>query len=303
MKRNVCIGGVASGALLLSAGLACAQESAPKVRIDAMEGPPMFMLQQGDAPPMPGPEAGNVGFFAEGVELLGFGGPHGGKVVTGSPFTATAISETTQTLADGNRITRKTQSSLYRDSHGRFRKEVSLSAIGPLAASGQPRSFIVIHDPVAGTSFVLEQEEKIARKLPSKLTLPPGAEATKDQPEYHVQAASQDTVKTESLGTQQINGMTAEGTRMTRTIAPGQIGNELPITIVSETWYSNDLKMTVMSKRSDPRFGETTYTLSNIQRTEPDASLFTVPSDYNIQEGGPRTKRFHFEAPAAPPSN
>jgi hypothetical protein len=263
----------------------------------------VFMLQQADAPPMPGGEPGNVGFVTEGVELLGFG-PHGGKVVTGSPFTATAISETTQTLADGNRITRKTQSNLYRDSQGRFRKEVSFSGIGPLAASGQPRSFVVIHDPVAGTSFVLAQEEKIARKLPGKMVSAPGADIAKDQVEYQIKTGSQDAVKTESLGTQAVNGLMAEGTRVTRTIAAGQIGNELPITIVSETWYSNDLKMTVMSKRNDPRLGETTYNLTNIQRTEPDASLFAVPQGYTITEGGPPHMRgFRVAQPAAPPNN
>ena len=303
MKRNVWISALASGALLLTAGSAGAQDSISRVRVDAVEGPPMLMLQQADAPSMAGPETGDVGFVTEGVELLGFGGPHGGKTVTGSPFSATAISESTQTLADGNRITRKTQSNLYRDSQGRFRKEVSLAAIGPLAASGQPRSFVVIHDPVAGTNFVLEQEEKIARKMPSKLSPGPGTEGANGQVAYQVKTGSQDAVKKESLGTQTISGITAEGTRATRTIAAGQIGNELPITIVSEIWYSNDLQMTVMSKRSDPRFGDTTYTLSNIQRTEPDASLFTVPSDYTITEGGPHIRSFHGAPPPPLPNN
>lgn len=300
MKRNAWMSALASGALLLAAGITGAQETVSKMRVDAVEGPPMFMLQQADASPMAGPETGNVGFVTEGIELLGFG-PHGGKTVTGSPFSATAVSETTQTLADGNRITRKTQSNLYRDSQGRFRKEVSFSGVGPLAASGQPRSFVVIHDPVAGTSFVLEQEEKIARKLPGKMVASPGADVA-NHAEYQIKTASQDAVKTDSLGTQEVNGLMAEGTRVTRTIAPGQIGNELPITIVSETWYSNDLQMTVMSKRSDPRFGETTYTLTNIQRAEPDASLFKIPQDYIITEGGPHIRGFRTTAPA-PPDN
>ena len=149
---------------------------------------------------------------------------------------------------------------------------------------------------------MLEQEEKIARKMPGKLSPPPGAEDAKGQVAYQVKTGSQDAVKKEALGTQTISGVTVEGTRTTRTIAAGQIGNELPITIVSETWYSNDLQMTVMSKRSDPRFGDTTYTLANIQRTEPDASLFTVPSDYTITEGGPHIRGFRATAPAAPPN-
>ncbi len=73
-----------------------------------------------------------------------------------------------------------------------------------------------------------------------------------------------------------------EGTRSTRTIAAGQIGNEKPIEIVSESWFSPDLKTVVYSKRSDPRSGDMIYSLTNISRSEPDASLFAVPADYKL---------------------
>src|SRR5207302_2805328 len=123
-------------------------------------------------------EAGTVAvgeggaFFEHHIELLGFGGGlHGGKVVKGAPFSAVAVSESTQTLADGNHITRKTQTNLYRDSVGRFRKEVSLPAIGPLAASGKPHSFIEISDPVAGVAYVLEPDQKVARQMPGPIGL------------------------------------------------------------------------------------------------------------------------------------
>src|SRR5262249_33954077 len=105
------------------------------------------------------------------------------------------------------------------------------------------------------------------------------------------QRMAEENWQKEALGTQTINGVNAEGTRQTRTIPAGEIGNDKPITIVSEQWYSPDLQVMVMSKRNDPMFGETTYTLSNIQRQEPDASLFTVPADYTVKEGGPRMMR------------
>lgn len=91
--------------------------------------------------------------------------------------------------------------------------------------------------------------------------------------------------KTESLGKQMMEGVEVEGTRTTRTIAAGEIGNEQPINIVTERWYSPELNLTVSHKFSDPRFGESTYKLLNIQRAEPNASLFQVPSDYTIEEG------------------
>jgi hypothetical protein len=91
-------------------------------------------------------------------------------------------------------------------------------------------------------------------------------------------------VNRESLGTQTIEGVAAEGTRITFTIAAGKIGNERPIVTVNERWYSQELQTLVMSKNSDPRTGETTYRLTNIDRSEPDPSLFQVPADYTVKE-------------------
>ena len=94
------------------------------------------------------------------------------------------------------------------------------------------------------------------------------------------------TVNKEDLGQQVIEGVVATGTRTTTTIAAGSIGNEQPILIVSEQWFSPDLKVLVMTKHSDPRTGETTYRLTNIVQTEPARSLFEVPADYTIKDVG-----------------
>ena len=93
--------------------------------------------------------------------------------------------------------------------------------------------------------------------------------------------------KTEDLGTQVIQGVSAQGKRITRTIPAGKEGNEKEIDIVTETWYSPDLQVVVMSKTSDPRFGDSLYQLNAITRTEPDPALFAVPSDYTVKEGRP----------------
>jgi hypothetical protein len=92
-------------------------------------------------------------------------------------------------------------------------------------------------------------------------------------------------VNTEDLGSQTMEGVLVSGVRTTHTIPAGQIGNERPITIVTEIWTSPDLKTVVFSKRSDPRMGEQTFRLTNIARAEPDPSLFTVPADFKIVEG------------------
>jgi hypothetical protein len=83
-----------------------------------------------------------------------------------------------------------------------------------------------------------------------------------------------------------IGGVLAAGTRRTTTIAAGAIGNERPIKIVSEEWFSPDLQVLVMTEHADPRTGRSTYQLSNVNRNEPDPSLFQIPTDYTIRKSG-----------------
>lgn len=261
---------VLSGAILLGALSLVAQEPPP-------EPPPSPDTM------MPG------GPMGPRMEILGFGEMHPGKVVAGAPYSAVAVIETKQTLTDGNSIDRKIQSNVYRDGQGRTRRETTFTGVGPLAASGQPRSVVMIFDPVASTAYVLHADQKTADQLPS----PPGGRRNPDRLQTRFESRFQQeiangTLKKEDLGVQTINGLSAQGTRYSRTIPAGQIGNVNPITIVNERWYSPDLQVVVKSVRSDPRLGQTTYTLTNIQRTEPAASLFTVPSDYTVKQANMR---------------
>jgi hypothetical protein len=139
--------------------------------------------------------------------------------------------------------------------------------------------------------------------LPSTMTAPPPGMLIQrhvdvaDGPMLHVESEpnpgmfiqkhldEQATARTEDLGSQTMEGVLVNGVRTTHTIPAGQIGNERPITIVTEIWTSPDLKTVVFSKRSDPRMGEQTFRLTNIARAEPDPSLFTVPADFKIVEG------------------
>jgi hypothetical protein len=269
--------------------------------IAALIAPGVTQAQQG--PPPPPPDTGEVGYFAVGVgpgggmgpddpiAIVGFEGGVGGKTVTGAPFSATFATKTTQTLADGNQIQRSTSGILVRDTQGRTRRDLTLPGIGPWAASGKPAPHvIVINDVVAGKQYILNPNTKMARQVP-----PPRFRRHREGQGVLGQAGpppdgagrDQKDVVTTSLGTQTINGVLAEGTRYTRTIPAGAIGNEKAIVITTERWYSPDLQMVVLSKRDDPRTGETITQLTNIQRTEPNASLFEVPSDYTVKQDGP----------------
>jgi hypothetical protein len=219
-----------------------------------------------------------------------------GRVVTGAPYSAQAVTETTQVLADGNRIIRKSSSSLARDGVGRTRREQSINFVGPWFVEGGEGMTVSINDPAAGTRYELDPKSKTAVKVAMRATFERSAnqeleaklkqaremeEIVKGEIRMKV---SQNTAKTESLGSMVIEGVQVDGKRITETIPAGRLGNERPIDIINETWFSSDLQTVVMSKHSDPRSGDVVYTLTNIQRVEPDPSLFQVPADYKTRE-------------------
>jgi hypothetical protein len=256
-----------------------------------------------------GPGAGHHGPFGGPMELMGFEGMHGGKLVKGAPFSATSTSTTTQTLQNGTTINRTAQGAIFRDSEGRSRREVSFSGVGPLEATGGTHKMVAIFDPVAGVHYMLNPDKKIAHKM--TLSAKGAGNSDKAQAfQQKMQARQQQeeasgALKVESLGTQMVNGVNAEGTRTTHTIAAGVIGNDNAIQVVSERWFSPDLQTVVKSTRTDPRFGTTTFSLTNIQKAEPAATLFAVPADYVVQAGGPGHGHHHGQpaagvAPAAP---
>jgi hypothetical protein len=132
------------------------------------------------------------------------------------------------------------------------------------------------------------------------MTFAGGAETIVTNKEFLLQDGKGEPGTTESLGTQTMEGVQATGTRTAYTIPAGKIGNELPIQIVTERWYSPELQAVVMSKRSDPRVGVTTYRLANVNQAEPSPDLFQVPADYTVKEG---PGFFKFQEPVKPSGN
>jgi hypothetical protein len=288
------------------------------------------IMQGPEGGPPPPPDANMVFFATESF---------GGKTVKNAPYAAEAVTETIQTLGDGNRIINRISSMLYRDSEGRTRREQSLKGLGIFSSGEESFKTIFINDPVAAVTYVLDSRSHTAHKsVPFTFELnpkkgegqqfefkvapgtagpsgnvimtapPPGVAGVRalhppgDQFTLRTEAGVGETfffrtklnkaneVK-EQLGKQIIEGVEAEGTRTTVTIPAGEIGNERAIEIVSERWFSPELQLVVMTRNSDPRSGETTYKLTNINRAEPAKSLFEVPSDFTIKEGpgvGPR---------------
>jgi hypothetical protein len=227
--------------------------------------------------PFGGPRGleGPAGFAGRGAGLLGAG--PGGTTVTNAPYSATETLTRQQTLANGNSISTKSQSLVYRDTQGRIRTEETIT---PPAASGKaPFTMVTIFDPVAGYRFVLDSSTMTARQSP----LPKmGRIARPNRPAPS--ARPNETIS--DLGTQSINGELSKGTQITETIPAGAIGNAQPIQSVRTTWVSTELSVPVQIKSSDPRSGTSDMELTGITRSEPNPTLFVVPAGYTVQQGG-----------------
>jgi hypothetical protein len=243
----------------------------------------------------PGGRGGPGGFL--GAEVLA-----PGRVVKNAPFSGDVVTQTTQTLADGSHIKQSTTVHVYRDSEGRTRREetLNLNGLAVGANNGTPAQMVFINDPVAQASYAMDTTNRTATKT-GRGPRPGGPQGRGNadnagrgpRPQMVPGRVNRQSanVKTESLGTQMVEGVQAQGTRTTRTIPAGQIGNEQPMQIVTESWYSPDLQMVVMRKSSDPRHGETVTQVTNVSRGEPSSTLFQVPVDYKVNEGrgrGPR---------------
>ena len=233
--------------------------------------------------PPPPPPGGPHGFRLE------MGGPGMGmhKVVTGAPFSADVTDQISQTLADGNTIQHVTTGHIARDSQGRTYMQHTING-GPLAQNG-PTTITFLSDPVAGYSYVLNPDTKTAARRALKS---PSDDRNSGEPHAAFgprHGASNAANRVESdLGTQTINGVSAQGKSITHTIPAGEVGNAKPIVSTGETWYSPDLQIPVLAKHNDPRSGQSIYTLTNIRRGDPPASLFQIPSDYTVTDAPAR---------------
>jgi hypothetical protein len=192
-----------------------------------------------------------------------------------------------RTLADGTRITDEQKRFEARDSEGRTRNETYLpDSVAKMRnqPADQPM-FITIADPVSSQRIHLNPGQKTAivdsvgtiqsrplQKGPAASSAPP------------VQARPAPQISRENLGGKTIDGVYAEGTRTTRIYPAGSQGNDRDITVINERWVSPELGVEILTKTNDPRTGDTTMEVQNLDRSEPNPALFQVPEGYKIQQ-------------------
>ena len=225
------------------------------------------------------------GIFEGGARFLGAEPGRPGRVVRNAPYSADVVTESSQTLPDGNHIRQSNSVHMVRDSEGRTRSEQSLRTLGGLAPNAHLPQVVFINDPVTNSNYALNTNSRTATK--STVDHPPMR-----RPDGVFRRGGSDVnSKIESLGRQTMEGLAVDGTRTTLTVPAGQIGNEQPLQVVTETWYSADLQTVVLSRRTDPRTGETVTRLTNVSSAEPAHSLFAVPADFKVSESQNRPGR------------
>jgi len=230
------------------------------------------------------------------------------KLVKGAPFSATLTVEATQSGSDGSIRTRTATSLIFRDTEGRTRRDrmpLQLSSAAPVK-NEQPQTSI-INDPIAGFSYALEHGPRVYHRAAFRSWSEPGSDEAKTPPvsitkggrnsqmlplpmngdrgaalKKVTTVVSSNEIKSEQLGDREIEGVKAAGTRISTAIPAGSIGNEQPMEIIVERWYSPELQTPVLIKRSDPRFGEIVYRLRDIKPADQPASLFVIPNGYKI---------------------
>lgn len=192
--------------------------------------------------------------------------------VANIPFTAKVELETVNQLSDGTFITHQTYNIDARDSFGRTRVEARRWINQQAGTEPQILRF-VLYEPATRTRTVVFPQLRTVRRWMQAAAFPAEADS----------AASQKAVTSrEDLGADTMQGLPVRGVRVTQTYGPGAIGNSRSLTIVTENWYSEDLKINLLTKRTDPRFGVQTVRVTDLVRGEPEASLFSVPEDYKV---------------------
>jgi len=299
-------------------------------------------------PAVPAPGSGNfmIRLAAGRCNALNLNGSNESGEKLNAPYSGVGITEMVNTLADGNRITRKNTMRYFRDSRGRTRTEFELTALGPVALDAK-RSMVTIDDPLAKVHFLLHPEDKVAsvfegdgvggtfvrsgipgpgmmvtQRVPDGVPPPPPAAGAARERDHVVVVrerlafgpdraggtdragcAGQPNATPVPLGERTIEGLKTTGSKLEMVIPAGEIGNELPMTVTTEQWFSPELGVVISSTHQDPMSGSTTYRLTQISRAEPDAKLFTVPADYKRSKlEGARQFQIKVPAPAGRPA-
>ena len=200
-----------------------------------------------------------------------------------APLLAVVNTQSSQILKDGTRLNQKTLSAIARDGHGRIFNE-RRTLIPATETATPPILTIHIYDPQTRMNTFIDPQNRLAWQ--STLNRPPSALPPEvgSIPLAGTTPASP-YVKEEDLGTRKMEGVDVHGIRDTQTI-PAEANSGKQVTVVDEYWYSDELRLNMLAIHKDPRTGEQTTTVTQVDRREPDPAIFEIPPGYKVMRRG-----------------
>jgi hypothetical protein len=204
--------------------------------------------------------------------------------IPNSPLLAVVNTQSTQILQDGSSLNQKTLSAIARDVHGRIFNE--RRPLVPASDTATPPILTIhIYDPRTRKNTFIDPQNHVAWQ--STLNRPPSSVPPEVGSIPLVGSApASPYVKEEDLGTRKMEGVDVHGFRETQTI-PAEASGGREITVVDEYWYSEDLRLNMLAIHKDPRSGEQTTIVTQVDRSEPDPAIFEIPPGYKVIQRGP----------------
>jgi hypothetical protein len=214
-----------------------------------------------------GPDGGTR-THVSGIEIL---------PVAGKPFSGVDSIDWTRTLEDGTVVTTHLEAKLARDSQGRIYRERVSFVPGNSDEHSRVRE-IIISDPTTHTRLICgaATHHCAVTRYFAPTSFTPQAPGPFDN--------GKRVLAREALGSDSIDNLNVTGTRETITIAPGVVGNNLPLVTTREFWYSPELEVNLAVTRKDPRVGTQTIHVVDLSRAEPDPAMFQAPANYVVEE-------------------
>ena len=194
-----------------------------------------------------------------------------------APFSGTILAETTMNLSTSSVATFETIRAVGRDSKGRIYNEYR--SFLPAGSKETPGIMTVhLYDPRTRISTVINHINRTYRT--GTVEHPP--ETVSAAIRYARAASSGSTA--EDLGNRVMDGVPVHGIRISKTFPATRNGSLKETVVTDEYWYSEDLRINMVIKHNDPRTGGFTFTVTQVNRTEPDSGRFKIPEGFTLRQ-------------------
>jgi uncharacterized protein YecT (DUF1311 family) len=218
-----------------------------------------------DEPHAPDPDSG-MGNRVEGLFI---------PLATGQPFHAKIVVEINRQLPDGTAVAQKYYTLVARDAAGReYREGRDLVPAG--SDREPPLVRTIVYDPKTSLITTCIPDRRVCRQTGFDPTGHPVEESAGPSSD------GKSVLTRESLGAKTMDGLEVTGTRETRTFSPGAFGNDKPVVVTKEIWYSPQLQFNLAVTRNDPRNGTQTFAVTDLKLGDPGSEWFALPDGYRM---------------------